>query len=125
MQEILRREKNIQRKVLVVDDELVNRQILGNIVSCDYTVLYAEDGEQALELIRQNEKTLSLILLDLLMPRLDGYGLLEILQADPELKRIPVIVLTSERDAEVKACNTALPTLSPSHMTCPRSFLHE
>ena len=123
MQEILRREKNIQRKVLVVDDELVNRQILGNIVSCDYTVLYAEDGEQALELIRQNEKTLSLILLDLLMPRLDGYGLLEILQADPELKRIPVIVLTSERDAEVKSLQYGAADFIPKPYDLPEVIL--
>ncbi|MBR1752239.1 MAG: EAL domain-containing protein [Ruminococcus sp.] len=98
-----RREKNIRRKVLVVDDEIINLRLLGFIVSRDYEVLYAEDGEMALELIRQHERTLSLILLDLLMPKMDGYQLLEIIKDDPTLKRIPVIVLTSEKSAEVRS----------------------
>ncbi|MCR5120402.1 MAG: response regulator [Lachnospiraceae bacterium] len=46
---------------------------------------------------------LSLIILDLHMPKLDGYSLLEIMHSDPELRRIPVIVLTSEKEAEVKS----------------------
>ncbi|MBO5562075.1 MAG: response regulator, partial [Firmicutes bacterium] len=87
MQEVLRREKNIKRKVLVVDDEVVNRRLLGFIISRDYDVIYAENGVQALELIKENERTLSLILLDLLMPEMDGYEVLKQLHSDPELRR--------------------------------------
>ena len=119
MQEVLRREKNIRRKVLVVDDEFVNRQLLGNIVSRDYDVLYAEDGEQALDIIRNNERTLSLILLDLLMPKLDGYGVLDALQSEPELKRIPVIVLTSEKSAEVKSLQLGAADFIPKPYDMP------
>lgn len=97
------REKNIHRKVLVVDDEQVNRLLLGKIVSSEYEVLYAENGAQALEVIKENERQLSLILLDLLMPEMDGYRLLEVIKADSGLRRIPVIVLTSEKSAEVKS----------------------
>ena len=98
-----RREKNIHRKVLVVDDEMVNRQLLGHIVSTEYEVLYAENGAQALEMIKENEKQLSMILLDLLMPEMDGYELLGKIKADSALRRIPVIVLTSEKSAEVRS----------------------
>ena len=120
MQEILRRgNNNIRRKVLVVDDESVNRQLLGNIVGTDFDVLYAEDGVQALEMIRQNERTLSLILLDLLMPRLDGYGVLEELSKDAELKRIPVIVLTSEKSAEVKSLQLGAADFIPKPYDMP------
>ena len=70
--------KNIHRKILVVDDEAVNRKLLGFIISQDYESIYAENGIQALQLIRENEKLLSLILLDLLMPEMNGYELLEI-----------------------------------------------
>ncbi len=70
--------KNIHRKILVVDDEAVNRKLLGFIISQDYEAIYAENGIQALQLIRENEKLLSLILLDLLMPEMNGYELLEI-----------------------------------------------
>lgn len=103
MPELMRHDKNIRRKVLVVDDELINRRLLGFIVNRDYDVIYAENGVQALEYIRSNMNTLSLVLLDLIMPEMNGYELLEILQRDSELRRIPVIVLTSEKTAEVQA----------------------
>ena len=95
--------QNIHRKVLVVDDELINRLLLGNIVGRDYDVLYAENGVQAMEQIKKNAKTLSLVMLDLMMPEKDGYEVLEELKNSPELCRIPTIVLTSEKSAEVKS----------------------
>ena len=103
MQYELKQEKNYRRKILVVDDELINRCLLGNIISEEFNVLYAENGVEAMKLIEENERTLSLIMLDLLMPEKDGYEVLTELQNSPELKRIPVIVLTSEKSAEVKS----------------------
>lgn len=93
----------MKRQVLVVDDESVNRELLGFIISRDYDVLFAENGRQALEVIREKQKTLSLVLLDLLMPEMTGYEVLEALHIDEELKHIPVIVLTSEKGAEIKS----------------------
>ncbi|MBQ7530040.1 EAL domain-containing protein [bacterium] len=95
---------DVKRLVLVVDDEPVNRELLGFILQDDYEVIYAEDGVEALEKIKANER-LSLILLDLLMPRMNGFELLKIIEDDDELKRIPVIVLTSEKKAEVETLN--------------------
>jgi len=104
MAEAVRAARNgIRRLVLIVDDEHVNRRLLGKIIEKEYDVIYAEDGQEALDLIRKREKTLSMILLDLIMPKMDGYELLALLHDDPSLSRIPVIVLTSERTAEVRS----------------------
>ncbi|MBR1739531.1 MAG: EAL domain-containing protein [Ruminococcus sp.] len=123
MEKTARREKSIRRKVLVVDDEPVNRRLLGYIVSRDYDVIYSENGVQALELIRENERLLSLILLDLLMPEMDGYELLEILHSDPTLHRIPVIVLTSEKTAEVKSLQLGAADFIPKPYDLPEVIL--
>ncbi|MCR5149253.1 MAG: response regulator [Eubacterium sp.] len=93
----------LKRHILIVDDELINREILGNLLSEDYDVHYAENGIQALQVLRESECIFSLILLDLLMPVMDGFQLIEKLKADEKLRTIPVIVMTSEADAEVKS----------------------
>lgn len=103
MEEMFGAGRSFRRRVLVVDDELLNRRLLGHIVSRDYDVLYAENGVEAMEQIRKNVKTLSLVMLDLLMPEKDGYEVLEEMRTSHDLKRIPVIVLTSEKTAEVKS----------------------
>lgn len=101
MQELLQRKNGLHRTVLIVDDEFIEREMLKAMVCDLYEVICAENGMAALELMKQNINTLSLILLDLHMPELDGYGLLKIMRSDSELRRIPVIVLTSEKEAEV------------------------
>lgn len=88
---------------MIVDDEFVNREMLGYILNDDYDLLYAENGKEALRVMRENCEELSLVLLDLFMPEMNGFELLEILKEDMELKGIPVIVLTSEKSAEVKS----------------------
>ena len=100
---MIRRDTDFKRTVLVVDDEDVNRAMLGTILEQKYSVLYAKDGREALEQIRLNASSLSLVLLDLLMPEVDGYTVLSEIQKDSALKKIPVIVLTSEKSAEIKS----------------------
>mgnify|MGYP002855264946 CR=1 FL=1 len=102
MQELLERKKGLHRKILIVDDELIAREILGAMLSDVYDVDYAEDGRKALEILKRDSHLLSLVILDLHMPELDGVSLLKILHADNELRRIPVIVLTSEKGSEVE-----------------------
>ena len=94
-----------KRRVLIVDDEMVNREILGNILSGKYDVSYAGDGQEALELIKGEKPGFSLVLLDLIMPRMDGFELIKLMRADNEMRSIPVIVMTAEADAEVKSIN--------------------
>ncbi|MBO4876757.1 MAG: EAL domain-containing protein [Ruminococcus sp.] len=103
MQELLKRKKGLHRTVLIVDDDPIAREILGAMLGDMYTILYAPDGAAALEIITNEKLTLSLVLLDLHMPVLDGYGVLKMMRSDNELWRIPVIVLTSEKGAEVKS----------------------
>ncbi len=102
MQELLERKKGLRRKILIVDDELIAREILGAMLNDLYEIVYAENGAKALEIIKRDNHTLSLVILDLHMPKLDGFSLLKILHADNELRRIPVIVLTSEKGSEVE-----------------------
>ena len=89
--------------ILIADDNRVNRLLLGRGLEQDgHTVVFAEDGTEALDLLRR--RRFDLILLDVLMPELDGYGVLEELQGDPHLRDIPVVVTSSldELDSVVR-----------------------
>lgn len=84
-----------ERKVLMVEDNEINRAALCAILSSQYTVLEAENGAQALSLLEKYREGISLILLDIVMPVMDGYTFLKHLKADHRLNSIPVIVTTS------------------------------
>jgi class 3 adenylate cyclase len=89
--------------ILIADDNRVNRLLLGRGLEHEgHTIVFAEHGAEALDLVRS--RRFDLILLDVLMPELDGYGVLEALQDDPHLRDIPVIVTSSldELDSVVK-----------------------
>lgn len=96
--------ENMRRRlVLVVEDQEINRDILGVMLEDDYDVIFAENGVEALEQIKKYIDTLSIILLDLVMPVMDGFEVLRQVKSDPNMMRIPVIVLTAEKSAELKA----------------------
>ena len=103
MQELLERKKGLRRSILIVDDDYIAREILGAMLKDQYEVSYAENGVIALDIIKRDKLKLSLVILDLHMPKMDGYSLLKLLRSDNELRRIPVIVLTSEKGAEVES----------------------
>jgi len=89
--------------ILIADDNRVNRLLLGRGLEHDgHTVVFAEHGAEALELLRRQR--FELLLLDVLMPELDGYGVLEQVQRDPHLRDIPVIVTSAldELDSVVR-----------------------
>ena len=90
-----------QRIVLVVDDEEINREILGNILQERYRVLFAGDGIEAMNIIRKEKMNISVVLLDISMPNMNGYEVLATLRADDILRHIPVMVLTGNKEAEV------------------------
>ena len=96
-------ELNRRHLVLIVEDQEINRDVLGMILEDDYDILYAENGVEALTVMRENADKLSLVLLDLMMPVMDGFAVLEQMRIEPLLKRIPVIVLTAEKSAELRA----------------------
>ena len=95
------RGNQVKRRVLVVDDEMINREILGNMLHKDYEVVYAENGRQAIDILKSGSGSFSLVLLDLLMPVLSGDQVLDICKSDPELSDVPIIVMTQEENAEV------------------------
>ena len=95
--------KGLKRHVLVVDDEMINRELLSNILRTEYEVHTAENGKAAIDLLKAGNCSFSLILVDLLMPVMDGFELIKILKEDESLRLIPVIVMTSESDAEVRS----------------------
>ena len=82
--------------ILIVDDEAINREILGTIIQSEYKVVYAENGKEALEKIHSMGTAISLVLLDLLMPVMDGNEVLKVMNEEGIITDIPVIVLTSE-----------------------------
>jgi len=97
--------KQIQRPqlVLVVDDFEINRDALGVILEDDYEVIYAENGKEAIDQMQAHTDDLSIVLLDLMMPVMSGFEVLEFVKKDEILKNIPVIVLTAEKNAELRA----------------------
>ncbi|MRW82769.1 diguanylate cyclase [Pseudoduganella sp. FT26W] len=80
------------QKVLVADDDTVNRQVLAELLKPEYTVLLAKNGEQALE--RATRHLPDLILLDVMMPDMDGYQVLRSLRADEQTANIAVIFIS-------------------------------
>ena len=93
----------LKRHVLVVDDEMINRELLSNILCVEYEVHLAENGKAALDILKAGDCSFSLILLDLLMPVMDGFDLIKCLKEDEALRLIPIIVMTSEKDAVVRS----------------------
>lgn len=88
-----------KRTVLVVDDQLINRQILGKILKDEYEIIYAKNGVEALEELRAHPELISAVLLDILMPVMDGHEVLRELSKDSVLSKIPVLV-SSQADGE-------------------------
>ena len=92
-----------RRKILIVDDQEINCDILGSILEGNYSLAFAHNGQEAIDYIRQNSNSISLVMLDLIMPVMSGFEVLQIMKQDEDMENIPVIVLTSEKEAELKA----------------------
>lgn len=85
----------MKKKILVIDDEPNIMEVVQNRLEAnDYIVVTAVDGEEGLEVARRERP--DLILLDILMPRMDGYSFVLNLRRDPALSRTPVIVLSAK-----------------------------
>jgi diguanylate cyclase (GGDEF)-like protein len=93
-----------RQTILIVDDQSLNREILENILQEDYRILNAENGKKALEILAEYGEEISAVLLDLLMPVMDGYQFLDVIQSMGHAN-LPIIVMTGENsgDTEEKA----------------------
>lgn len=84
----------LRKKILVVEDNEFNRALLVEILSSQYETLEAENGKVGLEILEREKEAVSLILLDIVMPVMNGYEFLNALKANPAIASIPVIVTT-------------------------------
>ena len=94
---------NGKRRILVIEDEPVNQEMLKFMLSETYDVALAGTGAEALEEVREHYDILSLVLLDLNLPDMHGLEVLRQLKADSRYARLPVIVMTADREAEVES----------------------
>ena len=89
-------EKRNLPQLLVVDDSEMNREILKEILGKEYRILEACDGEEALKMLEQYGPEISLVLLDIIMPKMDGFEVLAYMNRDKWIEDIPVIMISSE-----------------------------
>lgn len=89
-----------KRKMLIVDDEGINRLVLSELFNAQFDLLNAANGEEALELIKEHRESIAMVLLDLLMPVMDGFGVINGMIELELGDKIPVIMITSESDDE-------------------------
>ena len=92
----------MQRKVLIVDDMEINREILTEILQDEYSIITAENGRQALDVLSEFREEIKIVLLDLVMPEMDGFAVLQTMQERAMLGLIPVLVITGEDSVETE-----------------------
>ena len=96
------------RKIIIADDNSINRKILNAVLRSEYEIIEAENGREAMQILKRQSDEISAMLLDLLMPEMDGYEVLRAIRADQKLSSIPVIVTTQQDDSESEPITLAL-----------------
>ena len=93
---------HVRKHILIADDVVSNREILGDLLEEEYDIIYASDGVEALDELRRHKDDIALVILDLYMPNMAGQEVIAQMQVDEELMAIPVIVLTVDQAAELE-----------------------
>lgn len=91
----------VPQTILIVDDEPVSVEMLSNLLEGEYKVIMAHSGQETLEIVSRIIP--DLILLDILMPVMDGYEVFRIIKRKPELKDVPVLFITALGEAECES----------------------
>lgn len=91
---------NRKKKVLIVEDNELNRSILKTILEEKYDVFEAANGQEGLDILKEHYEKISIVLLDVVMPVMDGYELLSIMKSDRSYSTIPVIIMTQGNSEE-------------------------
>ena len=86
-------------KILVVDDSEMNREILSSMLGDEFDILEAADGKECISVIRKYGRDIALVLLDIVMPEMDGFEVLEFMNKHEWIDDIPVIMISSEDSA--------------------------
>ena len=93
----------MKRTILTIDDSRTMREMLRATLSTSgFTVVQAEDGQHGLEVLQGMDVEPDVIITDINMPRMDGFQFIEQVRGNPERRAIPILVLTTESDAEKK-----------------------
>lgn len=90
------------QRILIVDDVELNRKLLCNILKDDYMIEMAEDGEQALKKLQEYQNEIAALLLDLQMPKIDGFTVIAEMKKHGWMQRIPVLIISSEHAIEIE-----------------------
>ena len=85
-----------KKKIIIIDDVELNRAILKESFSSEYDIIEAEDGDKGLQKIFENEQDLQAIFLDVIMPEVDGFSVLQELDSKNITKKIPLFIITTE-----------------------------
>lgn len=99
-EEMLLDREEIKPQVLIVDDAEINREILAEILGSDFRILTAGDGGECVEILQQYGRDIALILLDIVMPVMDGFEVLSYMNKNDLIENIPVIMISSASDRE-------------------------
>lgn len=91
----------MRNEILIVDDESLNRELLAQIFEKEYDIVTACNGQEAIDLFKKHKDTLAAVLLDLIMPVVDGYQVLQVLDTTHETDIIPVILITASTDVKM------------------------
>lgn len=92
----------MRNKVLVIDDAEFNREMLAEILEKEYSVISAEDGQKGIDLLAEQESEVCVVLLDLVMPVMDGFEVMRIMEQKGYLKHIPVLVISGETAVDIE-----------------------
>ncbi len=88
--------------ILVVDDDEINREILRDILEPEYDIIEATNGVEALDALRAESGKVDGVVLDLIMPKMDGYEFLEVYSSNPEWKDIPVLIASGDERSQTE-----------------------
>ena len=117
--EILKNDSR-KRKILIVEDEFVNREILSAMLDSEYEIIFAESGKETRDILRKQGVEISLVLLDLNLPDCHGLDILREIKENPPTSRLPVIILTSDKEAEVECLNLGAIDFIPKPYPIPK-----
>ena len=107
-----------KEKILIADDSAMNRAILTEMLGDGYEILGAENGRQAVAIL-QSATDIDLLLLDIMMPEMDGFEVLAMMNKYHWIDEVPVIMISAENAMSSAPMIWVLPTISAARLTWP------
>ena len=93
--------KEAKQQILIVDDSQMNRELLAEMLQEDFKIMEAENGKQAVEILQKHSSEIALVLLDIIMPVMNGFEVLEVMNEKHMMENIPVIMISTENTDEI------------------------